>query len=222
MFAEDELLPLSALQHLLFCERQCALIHIEQQWEENVLTVEGKGMHVRSDQSQTEARGDVRLAHGVWLRSLRLGLTGRADMVEFHRVESAEEGSRLPGIEGLWRPFPVESKHGKPKKDHSDEIQLCGQALCLEEILGVRIGAGALYYGKTRHRLDVVFDDNLRRLTEETAQRLRKLLADGVTPPAVYEKKCESCSLCEKCRPKVRQQHSVSIWLKQLVREMVA
>lgn len=222
MFAEDDLLPLSALQHLLFCERQCALIHIEQQWEENVLTVEGRGMHKRSDQSQTESRGDMRLAHGVWLRCLRLGLAGRADLVEFHRVESAEEGVSLPDVAGRWQPFPVEDKHGRPKKDLTDKVQLCGQVLCLEEMLGARISSGALYYGKTRHRLDVVFDDNLRRRTEEAARRLRQLLAGGVTPPTRYEKKCDSCSLYERCRPKLPMRNSASAWLARMIRETVA
>ena len=222
MFTENDLLPLSALQHLLFCERQCALIHIEQQWDENVFTVEGRGMHKRSDQSQTESRGDIRLARGVWLRCLRLGLTGRADLIEFHRVESAGEGICLPDVAGRWRPFPVEDKHGRPKKDLTDKVQLCGQALCLEEMMGARISAGALYYGKTRHRLDVVFGDDLRRQTEEAVRRLRRLFAGGVTPPAMYEKKCDSCSLYERCRPKILKRNNVTAWLRCAIREAVA
>ncbi|MDD5484354.1 MAG: CRISPR-associated protein Cas4 [Kiritimatiellae bacterium] len=221
MYSEDNLLPLSALQHLLFCERQCALIHIEQQWDENVLTVEGKGMHKRSDQSQTESRGNIRLARGVWLKCLRLGLTGRADLVEFHRIDSPGEGVALANISGRWRPFPVEDKHGRPKKDLMDKVQLCGQALCLEEMLNVRIASGALFYGKTRHRLDVVFDDDLRSQTEKAARRLRQLLASGATPPAVYEKKCDSCSLYEQCRPKLLQQNNASVWLTRMIREAV-
>ena len=222
MFSEDDLLPLSALSHLLYCERRCALVHIEQQWEENVFTVEGRGMHKRSDQSQTESRGDIRLAHGVWLRCLRLGLTGRADLIEFHRVESDEGGVCLPGVSGRWRPFPVEDKHGRPKKDFTDKVQLCGQALCLEEMMGVRISSGALYYGKTRHRLDVIFDDDLRRRTEEAAHRLRQLFAGGVTPSAVYEPKCDSCSLYEQCQPKIIKQNDVTAWLRRAISEAVA
>lgn len=194
MFTEDDLLMLSALQHLLFCERQCALIHLEQVWSDNLFTVQGNIMHERVDEVAMESRGRVRTVFAMPLRSLRLGLSGKADAVEFHR---SEEDSLV------WLPFPVEYKRGKPKKNDCDRVQLCAQALCLEEMLNTAIPAGALFYGQTRHRVDVKFDEELRRLTEETAARLHELIRSGKTPQARYEKKCDSCSLLSLCMPKV-------------------
>src|SRR6266567_7026185 len=144
MYDEEDLLPLSALQHLVFCERQCALIHIEGVWADNALTVEGSHLHDRVDEMgpRIESRGDLRIARGVALRSLRLGLSGRADVIEFHRV--TEGGVELAGVSGLWRPFPVEYKRGRPKRDRCDEVQVCAQARCLEEMLETAVPAGAL------------------------------------------------------------------------------
>lgn len=198
MFTEDELIPLSALQHLLFCERQCALIHIEQAWAENRFTAEGRIMHERVDEAGRESRGRVRTVNGLPLRSLRLGLSGKADAVEFHR-----EGDDGSGDASVWRPFPVEYKRGKPKQNDCDLVQLCAQALCLEEMLEVAVPEGALYYGKPRRRLAVVFDDLLREKTREAARRLHELISSGRTPQARYEKKCESCSMLSVCMPKI-------------------
>src|SRR4051812_29295938 len=185
-FTEDDLLPLSALQHLLFCERQAALIHVEQLWAENPLTVQGRQLHEKVDSAAGESRGDVRVARSLPLRCLRLGLSGRADLVELHRVsdddDAGEPGAVLPGVAGRWRPFPVEYKRGRPKPYHADEVQLCAQALCLEEMLGTPVPAGALFYGQTRRRHDVPFSEALRGETEEAAARLHRLLASGVTP----------------------------------------
>lgn len=174
-------------------------------------------MHAHSDLPQTEARGDLRVSRSVLLRSLRLGLVGRADVVEFHRISSADGGVVLPGVGGRWQPFPVEYKHGKPKTEPMDEVQLCGQALCLEEMLNVTIAAGALYYGKTRHRYDVAFDNALRCRTEDAVRRLRDLLEVGLTPPAEYAPKCDSCSLVECCRPGLGRKRKASAWLARLV-----
>lgn len=201
MFPEDDLLPVSALQHLLFCERQCALIHLEQIWVENPLTVEGRHLHEQADSGFRESRGDLRIARGLPLRSLRLGLSGRADVVEFHRLPDGEPGAALPGVAGSWRPFPVEYKRGKPKSHRADEVQLCAQALCLEEMLGAAVPAGALFYGQTRHRVDISFGPDLRQLTAETAARLHSLIASGITPMPVREPKCDRCSLLEVCMP---------------------
>jgi CRISPR-associated exonuclease Cas4 len=187
---EDDLIMISALQHFIFCPRQCALIHTEQVWTESGLTAEGRLMHERVHEEGKESRGDVRIARGVPLRSLRLGLVGMADVVEFHRVSK-----------GVWQPFPVEYKRGKPKPDHSDKIQLCAQAICLEEMLSVSVPQGALFYGKTRRRLDVTFDEALRCETEEAANKAHQLIASGVTPPPVYVKRCKSCSLIGECLP---------------------
>jgi CRISPR-associated exonuclease Cas4 len=210
MFTEDDLLPLSALQHLLFCERQAALIHLEQLWADNRLTVEGTQLHERVDHAPGESRGEVRIARALPLRSLRLGLSGRADLVELHRVSddagdpldvTGGPGAVLPGVPGTWRPFPVEYKRGRPKAHHADKVQLCAQALCLEEMLGTTVPAGALFYGQTRRRHDVSFSDELRRETEEAAARLHRLLASGVTPSPVREPKCDQCSLIDLCLP---------------------
>jgi len=188
---EDDLIMLSALQHMVFCPRQCALIHIEQVWAENRQTAEGRIMHERVHEENRESRGNLRVEYGVPLRSLRLGLIGKADIVEFHRLQDE-----------TWQPFPVEYKRGKPKADDCDKVQLCAQALCLEEMLNARILKGALFYGKTRRRLDVSFDEKLRQKTEETARNVRVLLDSGRTPLPVYTKKCESCSLVGECLPK--------------------
>lgn len=191
VLAEDDLLPLSALQHLLFCERQCALIHVEGLWAENRLTVEGRHLHERADSGSAETRSGVRTVRSLHVRSLRLGLVGRADVVEFHADASG----------GPARPFPVEYKRGKPKQNDADRIQLCAQALCLEEMLGVAVPAGALFYGTTRRRLDVAFDDTLRAVVEAGAFRLHALVTSGITPHAVRAPKCDSCSLLHLCLP---------------------
>jgi CRISPR-associated exonuclease Cas4 len=200
-YPENALLPLSALQHLLFCERQCALIHLEQVWAENPYTLEGRDLHERVDSLGGESRGEVHIARGLALRSLRLGLSGRADVVELHRAGEPGTGASVPGLEGRWVPFPVEYKRGRPKHGPADTVQLAAQALCLEEMLGTEVPEGALFYGKTRRRLEVTFDAELRRLTEETSRRLHRLIAAGVTPRARREPKCERCSLLAVCRP---------------------
>jgi CRISPR-associated exonuclease Cas4 len=213
MYAEDSLLPLSALQHLMFCERQCALIHIEQAWAENRLTAEGRVMHERVHELDSEKRGEVRIARGLRIRSLELGLIGQADVVEFH----AGRGTRIADgeLQITERPFPIEYKRGKPKADVCDEIQLCAQALCLEEMLGTAAPDGAIFYGQTRRRHDVTFTPELRQLTADTARRLHELVDRGVTPPAVYEKKCEACSLKSLCLPQITK--SAKSYLRSVI-----
>jgi CRISPR-associated exonuclease Cas4 len=203
MLAEDDFLPLSGLQHLLFCERQAALIHLERIWVDNALTVEGTHLHERADGGEGESRGDLRIVRGLPLRCARLGLSGKADVVELHRLGSGEEpaGAEIPGLAGLWRPFPIEYKRGRPKSHRADEVQLCAQALCLEEMLRVEIPAGALFYGQPRRRTEVPFDRSLRQLTEEAARRFHELVERGITPPPVYEPKCDRCSLIDVCLP---------------------
>lgn len=199
---ESDLLPISALQHMVFCERQCALIHVERVWIENRLTAEGRLLHERVDQQGQESRGDVHIARGLPIRNLQLGLTGIADVVEFHRVSDVEAGAALSGKSGFWRPFPVEYKRGKPKSDDCDEIQLCAQALCLEEKYGVEIPSGALFYGTPRRRQEVLFDVQLRSRVREVSERLHQLVRNARIPSAVYSPKCDSCSLFEYCQPK--------------------
>ena len=200
-YSEDDLLPLSALQHLLYCERQCALIHIEQAWSENRFTAEGRLAHDHVHSAGHEIRGDVRIARDLSLRSLRLGLIGKADVVEFHGAT----------------PYPVEHKRGHSKTNRCDEVQVCAQALCLEEMLGKPVPEGALFYGEPRRRTLVTFDPALRAETEAAAARLHRLLESGRTPPAVYDKaKCECCSLLDLCKPKTAG--DVSRYLSEAVR----
>lgn len=209
MYSTDDLIQLSALQHIAFCPRQCALIHVEQVWSENRLTAEGRIMHEHVHEEGGESRGDMRSERGVSLRSLRLGLIGKADVVEYHRQP-----------DGSWRPFPVEYKRGKPKADDSDKIQLCAQALCLEEMQGVSIMSGALFYGQTRHRLDVDFDGILRRKTEEAARQAHDLIESVKTPKPVYKKRCESCSLAALCLPQtLGKRRSVKNYLARMTEE---
>jgi CRISPR-associated exonuclease Cas4 len=215
MYSESDLLMLSALQHLAFCERQCCLIHVEQAWSENRLTAEGRILHERVHEQETESRGDMIIVRGLKLRSLRLGLSGIADVVEFHKSEEGA-GVRLPGKKDFWRVYPVEYKRGKPKKDGSDEIQLCGQAFCLEEMTGAKIETGALYYGSQHKRHEVVFNEELRNKTETIAKRLHELVAAAVTPKAIYEKKCENCSLIDMCLPEAGKKRSVEKYLKDI------
>ena len=221
MYADDELVPLSALQHAVFCMRQCALIHQEGVWTENALTAAGRVLHGRVDRQAHETRRDVRLATALRLVSRRLGVAGVADMVEFHRVrEDDAAGVPLSGLTGRWQPFPVEYKRGKPKAHRADEVQLCAQAMCLEEMLQTAISAGALFYGETRRRLDVPFDAALRALTERTADDVHRLLAAGAVPKGECGKWCESCSLVDDCRPR-SQGRSVRAWLARQLEDAV-
>jgi CRISPR-associated exonuclease Cas4 len=207
-YHEDDLLPISALQHLLFCERQCALIHIERLWAENRLTAEGRHLHERAHDGAPETRGQLRTVRGLSLRSLEWGIVGQADVVEFLAPDGVTVSESLPSRVAAelrdwsgWTVTPVEYKRGKPKKDDSDRVQLCAQALCLEEMLGVRVPDGALYYGTRKRRTKVPIDDTLRQTTARTIERLQEMVASGRTPSAVREPKCSNCSLVELCLP---------------------
>ncbi|MHB1701828.1 MAG: CRISPR-associated protein Cas4 [Acidobacteriaceae bacterium] len=209
MYAEEDLLPLSGLQHLQFCVRQWALIHIEQQWEENRLTAEGRLMHENADSEHDEWRGAVRICRGMRIRSMRLGLAGRADIVEFH-----------PQPDGAMQARPVEYKRGKPKSGPEDRIQLCAQALCLEEMLGRTVAEGDLYYGTQRRRQTVRFDDGLRSATERLAETMHALYAARATPKAEYEAKCDNCSLLALCMPRTVTSRSARGYLNRALKEL--
>lgn len=200
-YSEEQTLPLSGLQHLVFCERQAALIHVEQLWAENASTIDGRHRHrnVHDEAPRRERRGDLLIVRGLALRSLELGVSGIADVVEFHRAD--EGGVSIPGARGRWLPFPVEYKRGKPKANRADEVQLCAQALCLEEMLEVVLDEGALFYGKVQRRMSVRFDSALRSITQKAARRLHQLVDSGTTPAATKEKKCRQCSLLDLCMP---------------------
>ena len=226
---DEDIVMLSALQHYLFCRRQCALIHLERSWTENRLTASGRVMHERVDERTSETRRVLRQATAVRLVSRRLGVWGIADMVEFHRTDAARDdagetvAAPLPGLSGFWKPFPVEYKRGKPKSHRADEVQLCAQAICLEEMLGVSIPAGALFYGEPRRRTDVAFDTGLRGLTEETARGVRALIDSGETPEPTFGKWCASCSLVEECRPKlIASRRSARAWLERQMEDASA
>lgn len=225
LFSEDDLLPLSAVADLVFCERRAALHHIERIWEDNVFTVEGTHLHDRSDEPMTEVRGDIRVARALRLRSLRLGLSGKADVVEFCLLDSAgtDNGMSLKDVDGLWRPVPVEYKRGRLRQEEAYEVQLCAQALCLEEMLNVEVPAGAIYYGQTRRRQELAFTQNLRAETEAAIARLHELLTSGVTPKSEPGPKCERCSLLNVCLPKATGgQRSVDKYLTRAIAESEA
>ena len=184
----SEDIALSALQHWLYCPRQYALIHLERLWAENRYTAEGRVLHDRVDGGQAESRPGLRILRAVELRSDRFGLHGIADVVELRG-----------GV-----PYPVEYKRGRPKAHRADEVQLCAQALCLEEMFGCEIGEGALFYGQTRRRKVVPFDRDLRALTEQVVKEVRACRDAGHLPPAEYvAQRCDACSLVEHCRPRV-------------------
>lgn len=200
LFTEDDLLPLSCIADLVFCPRRAALHLIENIWQDNIFTAEGTNLHERAHETGTEVRGDVIVSHSLRIHSFRLGLSGIADVVEFHR---SDKGIELSGQKGLWLPFPIEYKRGILKDRIEYRIQLCAQAICLEEMLGADVPRGALFYGKSRRRYDVELDPGLRERTERAAEELHGLFDSGRTPQAKYEKKCESCSLIAQCMPKV-------------------
>lgn len=209
MYSEEDLLPISALQHLVFCARQCALIYIEQVWDENRFTAEGHILHERVHEPGKGSRGEVHIERGVWIRSFKLGLIGKADVVEFQSTG-----------QGGWQPFPVEYKRGKPKPTECDKVQLCAQAICLEEMLEVKIPSGAIFYGRTRHRQQVDFDADLRETTEKAAKQLHELFSSGKTPRPAYTDQCKTCSLVNLCLPKaMERKQSVREYLSKVLQE---
>ncbi len=204
LFSEAELLPISALQHLAFCERQWGLMYLEEQWQENRLTAQGGLLHQKAHQGGRELRDGILLSRGLRLRSLRLGLVGVADVVEFHPAGEGA-GVEVSGLDGRWLPRPVEYKRGRPKPGDWDLVQLCAQALCLEEMLEVDVRRGDIFYGQPRRRLEVELDPGLRRRTQELCLHLHRLTRAGITPPPRAGPQCRSCSLVELCLPKLGQ-----------------
>jgi len=205
-YTQDDLLPLSGIQHFLFCRRQWALIHVEQQWKENALTAEGRILHKRVDDPFfTETRNGAVTARSVPVASYRLGLSGVCDVVEFVPSPPTPlpkgEGCKLPNREGFYLPTPVEYKRGREKHDHSDEVQLCAQAMCLEEMLSTEITRGYLYYGETRHRVEVEFTSELRTLVQDMSAEMHNYFSRGYTPRVKTHKGCRSCSLADICLP---------------------
>ncbi|NJA05005.1 CRISPR-associated protein Cas4 [Methylococcaceae bacterium WWC4] len=204
-----ESIYLSRLQHYLYCPRQFGLIELEDVWSENQFTAEGKVLHQRVDQADKQTRGAIRMVRALRLSHARLGVEGVADVVEYHRQADGSE-----------QPFPIEYKRGKPKQHRADEVQLCAQALCLEDMEGRDVPNGALFYGEVRRRHPVDFDAALRELTLQTIQACRDIIQSKVTPKAVYQAgKCRHCSLIELCHPRDFTRPA-STWLAQQLAEV--
>lgn len=217
IYSEDDLLLLSGIQHFAYCERQWALIHVEKQWLENVKTVEGRHLHERvHNPDLIEKRGDLLTARSLPIVSLRLGLYGMLDLLEFHQTGPGQGGTKLSNREGFWLPKPVEYKRGKAKPDDRDEVQLCAQGICLEEMLQIRIDEGDLYYGENRRRVVVAFDSALRSRVEELSRRMHQVFENGITPPAEKGNHCNLCSLKDVCLPSLtKKSRSVKDYIEK-------
>lgn len=207
MFTEDDFFQISALQHYVYCPRQCALIHVEDVWHENVFTVRGDILHEKVDTDTYESRGTIKTARGLKIHSFRLGISGRCDVVEFRRTSNNAD-----------QPMPVEFKSGEPKDDISDKVQLCAQALCLEEMLDTPVNHGAFFYAKIRRRVQVEIDGDLRKQTEEIISDVRELITNKRTPAAEYSAKCRNCSLEEVCMPKAMNDRKLKHYMEMLYR----
>jgi len=200
MEATEDPVPLSALQHWIYCPRQCGLIHLEQQFEDNVHTARGQAVHHLVDTPGYEVKRGVRVERALPLWSDRLGLIGKADLVEFH-----PDG----------RIYPVEFKHGRKRGRIHDDIQLAAQAMCLEDMLGRPVPQGAIYHASSHRRREVDITEDLRALVSETADAIRAMLASGILPPPVNDARCRECSLREICQPEMLAQQTQMDRLKQ-------
>ena len=199
---------LSRLQHYLFCPRQFGLIELEDIWTENQFTAEGQVLHQRVNQADQQKRGAILTVWALRLANVELGIEGIADVVEYHKQA---DGAEIP--------YPIEYKRGKPKAHRADEVQLCAQALCLEEMHGVPVPEGALFYGEVRRRHPVVFDAELRSLTAQTILACRAIVQTKITPKAIYKsKKCNACSLIDQCHPQGFRK-SAAAWLAEQLHE---
>ena len=212
-YSDDDFLMLSGLQHFLFCRRQWALIHIENQWSENFRTTDGQIMHRRThNEALTEKRGDTIITRGMRVFSRSMGVSGQCDVLEFHR---SDEGVGISGWEGSWLPFPVEYKRGEPKEGNWDAAQLCAQAMCLEEMLCCDIKNGALFYGETKRRTPVEFSDALRAEVKAAVREMHELYSRGHTPRVKPSKACNACSLKELCLPALMKSRPTREYLEE-------
>lgn len=217
MYQQEDYLLLSGIQHFAFCPRQWALIHVEGQWAENLRTVEGMLFHERTHKaSASETRGDLLILRDLRVFSHGLGISGACDTVEFHRDPA---GVTLQGRTGTWRPFPVEYKKGKPMAHNADELQLCAQALCLEEMLCCSIGEGALFYGEPKRRQPVTFSTELRQRVEAATKEMHRYMDRGYTPKVKPRKGCAQCSLKEICLPVLCKSRSAAQWVQAHIEE---
>ncbi len=216
MYSEDDYLMLSGIQHFAFCRRQWAMIHIEQQWAENFRTTAGELMHKKAhDAGAVEKRGGLLIIRGLRISSRELGLSGQCDIVEFHQNEN---GIELFGYDGKWSPIPVEYKHGVPKENNADELQLCAQAICLEGMFQIDIPYGYLYYGENRRRSCVELTDDLRKEVKRSAKEMHDLFQRGYTPNVKPDKKCKACSLENLCIPKLQKAIKFRKYIEQNIK----
>ena len=213
-------MPLSGIQHFVFCKRQWALIHIERQWKENLLTVEGNNLHERADDPyEKEKRNDLIVSRAMPIISKKLGIQGVADVVEFKKTKK-EKGAVIEGHDGFWLPCPVEYKRGIPKADRSDEAQLTLQVLCLEEMFETSINKAYLYYHQKRRRVKIEIDVELRKWTALMAKEMYRMFEKGITPPAEKSKKCGNCSMKEICFPRLtKKARPISNYMKEMIIE---
>lgn len=217
MYSEEDYLLLSGLQHFVFCRRQWALIHIEQQWEENYRTADGQVLHKNvHDSDFREKRGDIIITRSMAVSSSRLGISGECDVVEFHKNE---KGIELFGIEGRYEVIPVEYKRGSPKENDCDIFQLAAQAICLEEMLCCEINTGYLYYGETRRRIKVIIDSSLRNRVEKATEEMHQLYRKQYTPKVRRTKACKACSLKNICLPVLCSNKKASDYIKNILNE---
>lgn len=217
-YREDEYLMLSGIQHFKFCRRQWALIHIEQQWAENVHTVVGELMHKKAhDPYLTEKRKDVLITRALPVSSRMLGISGECDVVEFHKKN---DGIKLHGHRGFYEIYPVEYKKGKPKESEEDILQLTAQVICLEEMFSTDISEGALFYGETRRREPVIITEELRKQVQEMVTEMHQYFERRYTPQVKYNKRCNSCSLKEFCLPKIGKTSSARKYIDQLLEDV--
>lgn len=214
-YNEDEYLLLSGIQHFAFCRRQWALIHIEQQWAENLRTVEGNLMHKNvHDSTRSEKRRDVITSSGMSVFSAELGVSGSCDLVEFRR---SEKGITLHGREGFYEAFPIEYKHGEPKENDADILQLAAQVICLEEMLCCEIPIGEIYYEKIRHRLKVDITDELKIRVRDMLSEMHDYYRRAYTPKVKPSKSCNACSLKDLCVPKLCKNLSAEEYMHSLL-----
>jgi CRISPR-associated exonuclease Cas4 len=216
MYSEEDLLMLSGIQHFAFCKRQWALIHIEQLWDENKLTMEGNIMHSIVDNPlYTRKENDIVTLRSVSLVSYKLGLYGISDVVELHKTDSKENAILHPRYNGYWNPYPVEYKRGKIKPDKRDEVQLAAQVICIEEMYNIIITHGWLYYGEQKHRERIQITDDLRKITQELADEMHNIYRQQTLPKPIIESHCKRCSLANLCMPNIPKS-SVNNYLKDI------
>lgn len=220
MYTDDDMLILSGIQHFRFCPRQWALMEIDRQWADNRLTIEGQQLHERVDDPFYRQKcGDAICLRAVHVASRALGLYGVADVIELHRADADDPDTIAhPKYPGRWRPVPVEYKHGRPKRGEEDKVQLAAQAMALEEMHGISITRGAFFYGETRRRVDVDIDDRLRQITRQCAGQMHEMLREAAVPEAEYRKRCDKCSLLQRCLPQAPGRQQVEEYLEKNLR----